>query len=81
MTATVGEAGVAVELAPDDVGDVSALPNLLDQIEETVGSVTAQGAYDGDPVYDEVLQRHPAARDHPASIDNHLEGGRHATAR
>jgi hypothetical protein len=46
----------------DDVGDVSALPDLLDQIEHPIGSVTADGAYDGDPVYDEVLQRHPTAR-------------------
>jgi len=53
----------AAELTPDDVGDVvSALPDLLDQIESPVGSVTADGAYDGDTVYDEVLQRHPAAR-------------------
>jgi len=51
----------AVELTPDDVGDVSALPDLLDRIESPVGSVTADGAYDGDTVYDEVLQRHPAA--------------------
>jgi transposase len=52
----------AVELTPDDVGDVSALPDLLDQIEQPVGSMTADGAYDGDTIYDEVLQRHPAAR-------------------
>ena len=52
----------AVELTPDDVGDVSALPDLLDQIEDPVGSVTADGAYDGDAIYDEVLQRHPAVR-------------------
>ena len=52
----------AVELTPDDVGDVSALPDLLDRIESPVGSVTADGAYDGDTVYDEVLRRHPAAR-------------------
>ena len=52
----------AVELTPDDVGDVSALPDLLDQIEDPVGSVTADGAYDGDMTYDEVLQRHPTAR-------------------
>jgi transposase len=52
----------AVELTPDDVGDVSALPDLLDQIEGPVGSVTADGAYDGDTVYDDVLQRHPVAR-------------------
>jgi transposase len=52
----------AVELTSDDVGDVSALPDLLDQVESPVGSVTADGAYDGDPIYDEILQRHPAAR-------------------
>ena len=52
----------AVELTPDDVGDVSALPELLDQIEDPVGSVTADGAYDGGAIYNEVLQRHPAAR-------------------
>src|SRR4051812_25416973 len=51
----------AVELTPDDVGDVSALPDLLDQIDSPVGSVTADGAYD-ETVYDEVLHRHPAAR-------------------
>jgi hypothetical protein len=50
-----------VELTPDDVGDVSALPDLLDQIEQPVGTMTADGAYDGDSIYDEVLQRHPAA--------------------
>jgi transposase len=35
---------------------------LLDQIEEPVGSVTADGAYDGTAIYDEVLQRYPATR-------------------
>jgi hypothetical protein len=35
----------AVELTPDNVGDVSALPDLLDQIEGPVGSVTADGAW------------------------------------
>jgi len=30
-------------------------------IEGSVGSVTADGAYDGDVVYDAVLRRHPAA--------------------
>jgi hypothetical protein len=44
------------------VDDVSALPDLLDQIEQPVGSTTAHGAYDGAAIYDEVLQRHPAAR-------------------
>jgi hypothetical protein len=46
----------AVELTLDDVGDVSALPGLLVLIENPIGSVTADGAYDGDTVYDEVLQ-------------------------
>lgn len=48
----------AVELTPDDVGDIAVLPDLLDQIADTVGSVAADGAYDGDTVYDAVLQRH-----------------------
>jgi hypothetical protein len=52
----------AADLTPDDVGDISALPDLLDQIESPVGSVTANGAYDSDTAYDEVLQRQPAAR-------------------
>jgi hypothetical protein len=48
----------AVELTPDDVGDVS---DLLDQIEDPIGSATADGTYDGEGIYDAVLQRHPAA--------------------
>ena len=39
---------VAVELTTDDVGDISAVPDLLDQIEGSVASVTADGAYDAD---------------------------------
>ena len=35
---------VAVELTLDDVGDVSAVPELLDQIEADVASLTADGA-------------------------------------
>jgi hypothetical protein len=52
----------AVESTPDDVGDVSALPDLLDQIEDPIVSVAADGAFDGGEIYDEMLQRHPAAR-------------------
>src|SRR5271170_1702498 len=52
---------VAVELTPDDVGDISALPDLLDQIDADVTSMTADGAYDGEAVYDAVAERHPAA--------------------
>src|SRR4051794_9847959 len=56
------QAIAAVELTPDDVGDVTVLPDLLDQIERPLGSVTTDGAYDGETVYDEVRYRHPAAR-------------------
>jgi transposase len=52
---------VAVELTPDDVGDVSELPGLLDQIDAEVASLTADGAYDGEAVYDAVADRHPGA--------------------
>src|SRR6202041_202869 len=38
---------VAVELTPDDVGDITEVPHLLDQIEVDVASMTADGAYDG----------------------------------
>ena len=47
---------VAVELTPDDVGDVTEIPHLLDQIDADVASMTADGAYDGAVVY-EALSR------------------------
>jgi hypothetical protein len=50
---------VVVELTPDDAGDVSELPGLLDQV--GIASVTADGAYDGEVVYDAVANRHPNA--------------------
>jgi hypothetical protein len=52
---------VAVELTLDDVGDIAALPNLLDQIDADVASLTADGAYDAQFVYDAVVERHPEA--------------------
>jgi transposase len=52
---------VAAELTPDDVGDVSEIPHLLDQIDADVASMTADGAYDGDAVYDAVAERYPGA--------------------
>jgi hypothetical protein len=52
---------VASELTPDDVGDVSEIPGLLDQIDAKVASLTADGAYDGAAVYDAVAERHPEA--------------------
>jgi transposase len=52
---------VAVELTPDDVGDVSEFPELLDQIEADVASLTADGAYDGEAIHATVAERHPEA--------------------
>jgi hypothetical protein len=51
----------AVELTADDVGDVSTIPILLDQIEGAVSSMTGDGAYDGQSIYDAVAKRHPGA--------------------
>ena len=51
----------AAELTPDDVGDVSVLPELLDQFDGDVASMTADGAYDGEAAYSAVADRHPAA--------------------
>src|SRR5689334_24256518 len=37
---------VASELTPDDVGDVSEVPELLDQVDTDIASMIADGAYD-----------------------------------
>jgi transposase len=37
------------------------MPALLDQIDAEVASMTADGAYDGETVYDAVAERHPEA--------------------
>jgi transposase len=52
---------VASDLTPDDVGDISEMPAPLDQIDAEVASMTADGAYDGEAVYDAVAERHPEA--------------------
>src|SRR4051812_46914420 len=51
----------AVELTPDDVGDVSVLPELLNQIDGDVASMTADGAYDSKAAYSAAADQHPAA--------------------
>jgi hypothetical protein len=48
-------------LTQDDVGDVSELMGLLDQVATGVASLIADGAYDGETVYDAVTDRHPEA--------------------
>src|SRR5271169_229341 len=51
----------AVELTADDVGDVSEMPALLEEIDADVASLAADGAYDGEAVYNAVAERHPEA--------------------
>ena len=50
---------LAAELT--DEGDASRVGPLLDQIDGPVSAVLADGAYDGDPTYWTVLERHPDA--------------------
>jgi transposase len=52
---------VASELTPDNVGDVSEMLALLDQIDAAVATMSADGAYDGEALYDAVAERHPEA--------------------
>ena len=48
---------VVAELTPDDVGDGSVAPDLLEQLDSRVASLTADGAYDVEAVYDAVTKR------------------------
>jgi transposase len=48
---------MASTLTGNDAGDTSQVAPLLDQIEATMASVTADGAYDGMPSYDVVAAR------------------------
>ena len=52
---------VVVAVTPDDVRDASEIPDLLNQIDADVASLTADGAYDGEAVYDAVAERRPQA--------------------
>ena len=45
---------MASPLTGNDTGDPSQVATLLDQIDAGIGSVTADGAYDGAPTYDTV---------------------------
>ena len=49
------------ELTTTEDGDASQVGPLLDQISGPIASVTADGAYDGDPVYRTIAERDPAA--------------------
>jgi len=50
---------IAVELTTPEVGDPSAVPDLLEQIDTDFEQVIADGAYDGDPVTQAVLEKQP----------------------
>src|SRR3712207_272817 len=58
VDADTGEivAGVLTDNAADDAGEV---PALLGQIESEIASVTADGAYDGEAVYQAIASRQP----------------------
>ena len=52
---------VASELTEKSVGDTTALDTLLDQA-GSFDTFIADGAYDGDPVYEKILQEQPDAQ-------------------
>jgi hypothetical protein len=52
---------VASTLTSKEVDDAAELGPLLDQVEEPLAAVVADGAYDQDRAYDTVADRHPEA--------------------
>src|ERR671916_203225 len=56
---------LASELTASEEGDASQVGPLLGQIQGPIASVTADGAYDGEPVYRAVAERQP---DPPAAV-------------
>src|SRR5215213_6254353 len=56
---------LAAELTTTEEGDAALVGPLLDQITGSIASVTADGAYDGEPVYRAVAARQP---DPPAAV-------------
>ena len=56
---------LASELTSSEEGDASQVGPLLAQITAPIASVTADGAYDGEPVYRAVAERQP---DPPAAV-------------
>ena len=52
---------LASELTTTEDGDASQVGPLLDQFSGSIASVTADGAYDGEPVYRAIAERDPAA--------------------
>jgi transposase len=52
---------LTAELTTTDEGDASQVGPLLKQISCPISTVLADGAYDGEPIYQAVAQRHPDA--------------------
>ena len=52
---------LASELTTNEEGDASLVGPLLDQIKRPIGTVLADGAYDGEPVYRAVTAHSPGA--------------------
>jgi len=50
---------LASELTTNEIGDSSMVAPLLGQIPGAIASVTADGAYDGEPVYRAIIARQP----------------------
>ncbi len=63
-TPSTGEI-LASELTTTEEGDAALVGPLLEQITGPIASVTADGAYDGEPVYRAVAERQP---DPPAAV-------------
>ena len=51
----------AAPVTTNDIADAAQVGPLLDQVDGPVASFTADGAYDQDGVYGEVMSRHPEA--------------------
>src|SRR3982751_508232 len=50
---------LASELTSNEIGDSAMVGPLLEQIQSPITSVTADGAYDGEPVYRAITERQP----------------------
>jgi hypothetical protein len=53
---------MACELTTPEVGDQTAVPDLLDQIDTPFDTLIGDGAYDGDPVFQAVSIKQPHAQ-------------------
>ena len=53
---------IAHALTDQDTGDASQVEPLLDQIDDAIGQFTADGAYDGDPIYEAILRHSTKAK-------------------